>query len=136
MAKPCTNCTNQICAQLGVHQIVNISCALKLQDRFELDHDGPPSARRQRVDSNVELDEARSRFSELEIEKTRTNLKKFYHLGQDCSTDNIQEVMDILLKRDVPEIYDLTEDNPDLKEMVCIPKEFIPRVPTISALDT
>ena len=60
-------CNVPICSQLGIKSI-NVSNAKKLEDRFRVSDDGPPSARSQRVDPDVELEEATSQLSETKIE--------------------------------------------------------------------
>ena len=56
-------CHVPICPNLGMKSI-NVSNALKLVERFQVSDDGPPSARRQRVDPDIELEEAMSQLSE------------------------------------------------------------------------
>ena len=53
--------------------------AVKLADRFRVSDNGPSSARRQRVDPDVELEEGRSQLSETKIEETKQRI----HLSQD-----------------------------------------------------
>ena len=128
------NCQNPICAQLGIKSIL-VNKGLKLQERFQISNEGPSNARKQRVDPKVELEEARSQISDLEIQETTQNMKDLYHLGQDCTLDNVSEIADVLLKRDLEEVYNLNLTNPKLEGLICIPKEFIPRIPTVSVLD-
>ena len=71
-------CNVPICSQLGIKSI-NVSNAKKLEDRFRVSDDGPPSARKQRVDPDVELEEGRSQLSETKIEETKQRI----HLSQD-----------------------------------------------------
>ena len=55
-------CSVPICLHLGTKSIT-VSNGKKLADRFQVADDGPPSARRQRVDQDIELEEARSQLS-------------------------------------------------------------------------
>ena len=72
-------CHVPICPHLGIKSI-NVSNAKKLADRFRVSDDGPSSARRQRVDPDVELEEGRSQLSEAKIEETKQRIQRFYHL--------------------------------------------------------
>ena len=64
-------CLNPICANLGLKPIRNLTGALKLQDRFKDLEVEPPDTRRQRIDPEIELQEARSMLSDLEIKKNK-----------------------------------------------------------------
>ena len=127
-------CHVPICSQLGIKSI-NVSNAKKLEDRFRVSDDGPPSARRQRVDPYVELEEASSQLSETKIEETKERIKRFYHLSQDCTENDIMKVLNYLLLRDYPDIFNLTDHAYLLKQVICVPLEYLPRVPTIPVLD-
>ena len=127
-------CNVPICSQLGIKSI-NVSNAKKLEDRFRVSDDGPPSARRQRVDPDVELEEATSQLSETKIEETKERIKRFYHLSQDCTENDIMKVLNYLLLRDYPDIFHLTDNAYLLKQVICVPLEYLPRVPTIPVLD-
>ena len=127
-------CQVPICSRLGTKSI-NVSNAKKLADRFRVADDGPPSARRQRVDPDVELEEARSQLSEAKIGEIRERIRRFYHLSQDCTEDDIIKVLDYLLQRDYPDLFNLTDYAYLLKKVICVPLEYIPRVPTIPVLD-
>ena len=128
-------CHVPICDRLGTKPI-NVRSGLKLAERFRVsDDDGPPSSRRQRVDPDVELEEARSQLSDVQIEEIKERIRRFYHLSQDCTEDDIVKVLDYLLLRDYPDIYNLTDYAYLLKQVICVPLEYIPRVPTIPVLD-
>ena len=62
-------CHVPICSRLGTKSI-NVSNAKKLAERFRVSDNGPPSARRQRVDPEVKIDEAM-------IEEIMRKIKKF-----------------------------------------------------------
>ena len=81
-------CSVPICLHLGTKSI-NVSNAKKLAERFQVSDDGPPSARRQRVDPDIELEEVRSQLSEAKIGEIRERINRFYHLSQDCTEDDI-----------------------------------------------
>ena len=127
-------CHIPICPHLGI-KFINVSNAKKLADRFKVSDKGPPSARRQRVDPDVELEEATSQLSEATIEETKERIKRFYHLSQDCTEDDIMKVLNYLLQRDYPDIFNLTDHAYLLKQVICVPLEYLPRVPTIPVLD-
>ena len=128
-------CHVPICTRLGTKPI-NVRSGLKLAERFRVsDDDGPPSSRRQRVDPDVELEEARSQLSDVQIEEIKERIRRFYHLSQDCTEDDIIKVLNFLLLRDYPDIYNLTDYVYLLKQVICVPLEYIPRVPTIPVLD-
>ena len=120
-------CQVPICSRLGTKSI-NVSNAKKLADRFRVSDDGPPSARRQRVDPEVKIDEAM-------IEEIMRKIKQFYHLGQGFTEDDIIKVLNYLLLRDYPDIFNLTDYAYLLKKVICVPLEYLPRVPTIPVLD-
>ena len=113
-----SKCKNPICAYLGPKPLV--PKGPKLRERFQNiepeDSAGPSSAKKSKIEPKL---------------KTSEDLKNLYRLGQDCSSNNVLEIADILLKRDIPEVYELTENSTELDEMICIPIEFIPRVPKI-----
>ena len=128
-------CQVPICPHLGIKSI-KVSNAKKLADRFRVSDDGPSSARRQRVDLDVELEEARSQLSEALIDETMRKIKRFYHLGQGFTEDDIVKVLNFLLLRDYPDIFNLTDHAYYLlKQVICVPLEYIPRVPSIPELD-
>ena len=127
-------CSVPICLHLGTKSI-NVSNAKKLAERFRVSDDGPPSARKQRVGPNIELEEARSQLSEATIEEIMRKIKQFYHLGQGFTEDDIIKVLNFLLLRDYPDIFNLTDYAYLLKKVICVPLEYIPRVPTIPVLD-
>ena len=127
-------CDVPICSHLGIKEI-NVSNTMKLVDRFRVSDDCPPSARRQRVDPDVELEEASSQLCEAKIEETKERIKRFYHLSQNCTEDDIMKVLNYLLLRDYPDIYNLTDHAYLLKQVICVPLEYLPRVPTIPVLD-
>ena len=70
-------CKAPICSNLGI-KTLNLRQGLTVAERFRAPDDGPTSARRQRVDPEVEIEEARVRLSEEDIEKTLERIKKFY----------------------------------------------------------
>ena len=127
-------CKVPICQQLGTKSMDG-SRGLKLAERFRVSDNGPSSARRQRVDVDVELEEARSQLSEATIEEIMRKIKQFYHLGQGFTEDDIIKVLDYLLLRDYPDIFNLTDYAYLLKAVISVPLEYIPRVPTIPVLD-
>ena len=127
-------CHVPICPHLGIKSM-NLSHGKKLEDRFKVFDNGPPSARRQRVDPDVELEEATSQLSETKIEETKERIKRFYHLSQDCTEDDIMKVLNYLLLRDYPDIFNLTDHAYLLQQVICVPLEYIPRVPSIPELD-
>ena len=122
-------CHVPICPHLGIKSI-NVSNAKKLADQFRVLDDGPPSARRQRVDPDVELEEATSQLSEAKIEETKERIKRFYHLSQDCTEDDMMKVLNYLLLRDYPDVFILTDHDYLLKEVICVPLEYLPRAPS------
>ena len=118
-------CDVPICSHLGIKEI-NVSNTMKLADRFKVFDNGPPSARRQRVDPDVELEEATSQLSETKIEETKERIKRFYHLSQDCTEDDIMKVLNYLLLRDYPDIFNLTDCAYRLQQVICVPLEYLP----------
>ena len=112
-----------------------MSHGLKLAERFRVAYDGSPSARRQRVDPNVELEEARDRLCQAKIEETMRTIEKFYLLGQGFTEDDIIIVLNYLLKRDYPDVFNLTDHAYLLKRIICVPIEYIPRCPKIVEVD-
>ena len=94
-------CHVPICPHLGMKSI-NVSNALKLAERFQVSDDGPSSAQRQRVDPAVEQKEAK-------IKELLRKIKQFHHLGQDFTEDDIIKVLNYLLLRDYPNIFNLTD---------------------------
>ena len=127
-------CCVPICPHLGMKSI-NVSTGLKLAERFRVSDVGPPSARRQRVDPDMELEEARSQLSEVTIEETLRKIRQFHHLGQGFTINDVIKVLDYLLLRDCPDIFNLADHAYLLKAVICVPLEYIPRVPTIPVLD-
>ena len=128
-------CQVPICPHLGIKSM-NLSNAKKLADRFKIvSDDGPTSARRQRVDPDVELEEITSQLSEAKIEETKERIKHFYHLSQDCTENDIMKVLNFLLLRDYPDVFNLTNQAYLLKRVICVPLKYLPRVPTIPVLD-
>ena len=108
-------CSVPICLHLGTKSI-SVSNAKKLAERFRVTDDGPPSARRQRVDPEVKIDEAM-------IEEIMRKIKQFYHLGQGFTEDDIIKVLNYLLLRDYPDIFNLTDHAYLLKTVICVPLE-------------